>query len=74
GSAGSQSMRKFSCVKLRTRQLKIQNFVKYEKHHVPISAIVFITRDGIKICVSPDQKWVQTAMKKIDQRSTSSRN
>ncbi|NWQ72557.1 XCL1 protein, partial [Neopipo cinnamomea] len=74
GSAGSQSMRKFSCVNLRTRQLNIQNFVKYEKHHIPISAIVFITRNGIRICVSPDQKWVQTAMKKIDQRSASSRS
>ncbi|XP_027487651.1 uncharacterized protein LOC113940704 [Corapipo altera] len=74
GSAGSQSMRKFNCVKLRTKQLNIQNFAKYEKHHMPISAIVFINRNGVRICVSADQKWVQTAMKKIDQRSASSRN
>ncbi|NXM07209.1 XCL1 protein, partial [Tyrannus savana] len=74
GSAGSQSMRKARCVNLRTRQLNIQNLVKYEKHHLPLSAIVFITRNGIRICVSPDQKWVQAAMKKIDQRSASSRN
>ncbi|NXK30464.1 XCL1 protein, partial [Piprites chloris] len=70
GSAGSQSMRKFSCVNLRTRQLNIKNFVKYEKHHIPISAIVFITRDGIKICVSADQKWVQAAMKRIKEKVT----
>ncbi|NXM07376.1 XCL1 protein, partial [Tyrannus savana] len=68
GSAGSQSMRKARCVNLRTRQLNIQNLVKYEKHHLPLSAIVFITRDGIKICVSADQKWVQTAMKKIKEK------
>ncbi|XP_050188596.1 lymphotactin-like [Myiozetetes cayanensis] len=74
GSAGSQSMRKARCVNLRTRKLNIQNLVGYEKHHIPISAIVFITRNGISICVSPDQKWVQAAMKKIDQRSASSRN
>ncbi|NWU88213.1 XCL1 protein, partial [Onychorhynchus coronatus] len=74
GSAGSQSMRKFSCVKLHTKQLSIRNFVKYEKHHIPISAVMFITRNGIKICVSADQKWVQTAMKKIDQSLALSRN
>ncbi|XP_008920800.3 lymphotactin-like [Manacus vitellinus] len=74
GSAGSQSMRKFSCVKLHTKQLNIRNFAKYEKHHMPISAIVFINRNGVRICLSADQKWVQTAMKKIDQRLASSRN
>ncbi|NWT06671.1 XCL1 protein, partial [Mionectes macconnelli] len=73
GTAGSQSMTKFSCVDLRTRRLNIRNLVGYEKRHVPISAIVFITRDGIKICVSANQKWVQTAMKKIKEKLTAKR-
>ncbi|NXW86858.1 XCL1 protein, partial [Alopecoenas beccarii] len=70
GSVGSQSMRKVSCVDLSTRQLNIQNLVSYEKQQVPVEAVMFITRQGIKICVRPHYKWVQTAIKKIDQRRT----
>ncbi|NXS72364.1 XCL1 protein, partial [Pandion haliaetus] len=68
GSIGSQAMRKISCVSLSTQQLNIRNLVSYEKQQVPVNAIMFITTKGIKICVSPDQKWVQAAIKKIDQK------
>ncbi|KAF1407719.1 Lymphotactin, partial [Spheniscus humboldti] len=70
GSIGSQPMRKFSCVSLSTQKLDIRNLVSYEKQQVPVNAIMFITRKGIKICVGPDQKWVRSAMKKIDQKHT----
>ncbi|NXH72328.1 XCL1 protein, partial [Hydrobates tethys] len=70
GSIGSQPMRKLSCVSLSTQQLNIRNLVNYEKQRVPVNAVMFITTKGIKICVSPDQKWVQTAMKIIDQKRT----
>ncbi|XP_009954525.1 PREDICTED: lymphotactin-like [Leptosomus discolor] len=70
GSAGSQPMRKVSCVRLSTQQLNIRNLVSYEKQQVPVDAIMFITTKGIKICVSPNQKWVRTAVKKIDQERT----
>ncbi|NXG92347.1 XCL1 protein, partial [Stercorarius parasiticus] len=70
GSIGSQPMRKYSCVSLSTQQLNIRNLVSYEKQKVPVNAIMFITTKGIKICVSPDQKWVQSAIKKIDQKRT----
>ncbi|NXJ44641.1 XCL1 protein, partial [Spizaetus tyrannus] len=70
GSIGSQPMRKISCVNLSTEQLNIRKLVSYEKQQVPVEAIMFITTKGIKICVSPKQKWVQTAMKKIDQKRT----
>ncbi|KFV81448.1 Lymphotactin, partial [Struthio camelus australis] len=68
GSAGSQPMRKFACVNLSTQRLNIRQLVNYEKQQVPVNAIMFITEKGIKICVHPDQKWVQTAIKKIDQK------
>ncbi|NXR50704.1 XCL1 protein, partial [Hippolais icterina] len=68
GSASSQSMRKFSCVTLSTKQLNIQNLVNYEKQQVPTNAIMFITAKGIRICVSADQRWVQNAVKRIDER------
>ncbi|NXG76507.1 XCL1 protein, partial [Baryphthengus martii] len=70
GSVGSQSMRKFSCVRLRTQQLNIQNLVSYEKQQAPLRAIMFINKNGIRICVSPDQRWVQAAITKIDQKRT----
>ncbi|NXP24358.1 XCL1 protein, partial [Scytalopus superciliaris] len=67
GSAGSQSMRRFSCVDLSTRQLNIQNLVSYEKHD-RANAVMFITKRGIKICVSANQKWVQNAMKIMEEK------
>lgn len=70
GSVGSQPMRKFRCVSLSTQQLNIRNLDSYEKQQVPVNAIMFITSKGIKICVSPNQKWVQAAIKKIDQKRT----
>ncbi|NXM19870.1 XCL1 protein, partial [Ploceus nigricollis] len=68
GSAGSESMRKFRCVNLSTRQLNIRNLVNYEKQQMPTDAIMFVTAGGIKICVSPNQNWVQAAIKRIDER------
>ncbi|XP_075583822.1 lymphotactin-like [Pelecanus crispus] len=70
GSIGSQSMQKYHCVNLSTRQLNIQTLVNYEKQQSPVNAIMFITTKGIKICVSPNQKWVKAAMKKIDEKRT----
>ncbi|NXQ59807.1 XCL1 protein, partial [Anthoscopus minutus] len=68
GSASSQSMRKLSCVDLSTKRLNIRNLVSYEKQQVPTNAIMFITTEGIKICVSPNQRWVQVAIKRINER------
>ncbi|NXS82753.1 XCL1 protein, partial [Erpornis zantholeuca] len=68
GSASSQSMRKYSCVTLSPRQLNVRNLVSYEKQQVPVDAIMFITAKGIRICVRANQQWVQTAIKKIDEK------
>ncbi|NWV07739.1 XCL1 protein, partial [Ptilonorhynchus violaceus] len=68
GTASSASMRKFSCVTLSTKQVNIRTLVSYERWQVPTDAVMFITAKGIRICVSPDQKWVRAAMKKIDER------
>ncbi|NXK02592.1 XCL1 protein, partial [Herpetotheres cachinnans] len=70
GSIGSQPMRKFSCVRLSTKQLNIRNLVSYEKQQVPVDAIMFITTKGIKICVNPNHKQVQAAINKINQKRT----
>ncbi|NWR85971.1 XCL1 protein, partial [Furnarius figulus] len=69
GSGASQSMRRFSCVNLSTRQLSIRNLVGYEKH-AQSNAIMFITKRGIRICVSAEEKWVQAAMKSMKEKRT----
>ncbi|NXC47132.1 XCL1 protein, partial [Penelope pileata] len=71
GSIGSQSMRKLSCVTLSTQKVDIRNLVNYEKQQTPVEAVMFITAKGIKICVHPDQRWVQTAIRRIDARRSS---
>ncbi|NWV50599.1 XCL1 protein, partial [Daphoenositta chrysoptera] len=68
GSASSASNCKYSSVTLSPRQLNVRNLVSYEKQKIPTDAIMFITAKGIRICVTPDQKWVQAAIKKIDER------
>ncbi|NXU48075.1 XCL1 protein, partial [Turnix velox] len=68
GSVGSQSMPKYTCVSLSTHQVNIRNLVSYQRQKVPVNAVMFITARGIKFCVSPDQKWAQAAMKRIDER------
>ncbi|NXD47092.1 XCL1 protein, partial [Copsychus sechellarum] len=73
GNTSGQVMRKFRCVTLSTKQLNIQNLINYERQQVPIDAIMFITARGIKICVSPDQKWVQNAIKRIDEKRAAKR-
>ncbi|XP_068887661.1 lymphotactin-like [Aphelocoma coerulescens] len=73
GSASSQSMRKYSCATLSPRQLNIRNLVSYEKQQVPIDAIMFITAKGIRICVGANQTWVQTAIRRIDERRAAKR-
>ncbi|NWW10617.1 XCL1 protein, partial [Oreocharis arfaki] len=73
GNASSASMRKYSCVTLSSKQLNIRNLMSYEKQQVPSDAIMFITAKGIRICVRPDQKWVQAAVKKIDERRAAKR-
>ncbi|XP_038005020.1 lymphotactin-like [Motacilla alba alba] len=73
GSVSSQPMRKFRCVTLSTKQLNIRNLVSYEKQQVPTDAIMFINAGGIRICVSANQKWVQAAIKRIDESRAAKR-
>ncbi|XP_010718212.1 lymphotactin-like [Meleagris gallopavo] len=73
GSIASQSMRKLSCVNLSTQKVDIRSIVNYEKQEVPVEAVMFITTNGIRICVHPGKKWVQSAIKRIDRRRTTRR-
>ncbi|NXN19991.1 XCL1 protein, partial [Indicator maculatus] len=67
GSVGSQSMRRYNCVHLSPRKLNIKNLVSYEKIQGPVEAILFINKKGVKICVKPDHRQAQLAMKSVDE-------
>ncbi|XP_065253672.1 cytokine SCM-1 beta-like [Emys orbicularis] len=66
GSVASQIAPRSACVDLSTQQLDIRRLAKYETQHIPVKAVMFITKRGIKICVQPDLKWVQDAIKFLD--------
>ncbi|XP_009636842.2 cytokine SCM-1 beta-like [Egretta garzetta] len=70
GSIGSQRMHKLRCVILPTQQVNIQKLVGYERQQGPVNAVMFMTIKGFKFCVNADQKWVQDAIRKIDQKRT----
>ncbi|XP_032646919.1 monocyte chemotactic protein 1B-like [Chelonoidis abingdonii] len=66
GSVASQIVPRSSCIDLSAKQLDIRSLAKYEMQNIPVKAVMFITRRGIKICVQPDLKWVQDAIKFLD--------
>nr|XP_006112324.1 cytokine SCM-1 beta [Pelodiscus sinensis] len=68
GSVASQIAPRSSCIDLSTQQLDIRGLDRYEKHNVPVKAVMFITKEGIKICVQPDLKWVKDAIRHLDKR------
>uniref|UniRef100_A0A7M4E858 Chemokine interleukin-8-like domain-containing protein n=1 Tax=Crocodylus porosus TaxID=8502 RepID=A0A7M4E858_CROPO len=68
GSVGSQIIRRSSCINLSTKELDIRGLANYENQNIPVKAVMFITKGGIKICVEPELKWVKQAIKYLDQR------
>ncbi|XP_074839646.1 monocyte chemotactic protein 1B-like [Carettochelys insculpta] len=68
GSIASQITSRSSCIDLATQKLDIRSLASYERQHIPVKAVMFITKNGIKICVEPDLKWVQEAIRHLDRR------
>ncbi|XP_067402481.1 monocyte chemotactic protein 1B-like [Emydura macquarii macquarii] len=68
GSAASQIVPRSSCIDLATQKLDIRRLATYETQNIPVKAVMFITKQGIKICVQPDLTWVQDAIKFLDKK------
>uniref|UniRef100_A0A8C3SSP6 Chemokine interleukin-8-like domain-containing protein n=1 Tax=Chelydra serpentina TaxID=8475 RepID=A0A8C3SSP6_CHESE len=65
----SQITPRSSCVDLSTKQLEIRHLKNINDSLAFLFfPCRFITKDGIKICVQPDLKWVQNAIKFLDKR------
>uniref|UniRef100_A0A8C8VF10 Chemokine interleukin-8-like domain-containing protein n=1 Tax=Pelusios castaneus TaxID=367368 RepID=A0A8C8VF10_9SAUR len=69
GSVASQIVSRRTCIDLSTKELDVRGLASYEHQHIPVRAVMFITKQGIKICVQPDLKWVQEAIKDLERKA-----
>ncbi|KAJ7320311.1 hypothetical protein JRQ81_019822 [Phrynocephalus forsythii] len=61
-------MARSNCVNLRQTEINIKRIAGYEKQIRPVQAVIFITKDGVKVCVPHNLPWVQRNMEMLDQK------
>ncbi|XP_032473053.1 eotaxin-like [Phocoena sinus] len=60
------------CFNVARRKIPIQRLQSYRRitnSRCPQKAVIFSTKQDKKICVAPQEKWVQDAMKYLDQKA-----
>ncbi|XP_058903892.1 eotaxin-like [Kogia breviceps] len=60
------------CFNMARRKISIQRLQSYRRitgSKCPQKAVIFSTKHDKKICVDPQKKWVQDAIKYLDQKS-----
>ncbi|KAM9043669.1 eotaxin-like [Megaptera novaeangliae] len=60
------------CFNVARRKISFQRLQSYRRitdSKCPQRAVIFSTKQAKKFCVDPQEKWVQDAMKYLDQKS-----
>eukprot|EP00069_Balaena_mysticetus_P001123 bmy_15033T0 len=68
---GSASVPTVCCFNVARRKISFQRLQSYRRitdSKCPQRAVIFSTKQAKKFCVDPQEKWVQDAMKYLDQK------
>ncbi|XP_066445362.1 lymphotactin-like [Eleutherodactylus coqui] len=57
------------CVKVDTKKANMKILQSYIIKTIPIDAVLFIAKNGIKICADPKESWVKDAIIELDKRA-----
>ncbi|XP_019485585.1 PREDICTED: C-C motif chemokine 8 [Hipposideros armiger] len=59
----------FGVVNKKVHVQKLKSYTRVTNTQCPQEAVIFVTKLGKDICADPKQKWVQSSMKHLDQKS-----
>ncbi|KAJ7416462.1 C-C motif chemokine 3-like 1 [Willisornis vidua] len=57
-----------SCTSFATRPLPLRLVKTYTNSTCSPPAVIFITFKGMRVCASPEEKWVQDRMKQLENK------
>ncbi|XP_027724175.1 lymphotactin-like isoform X1 [Vombatus ursinus] len=66
---GSEVIKKSFCVSW-SQPLQSKRVKSYAIDEGPMTAVIFITCKGFKICADPEANWVKNVMNSVDRRTT----
>ncbi|KAF6298213.1 C-C motif chemokine ligand 8 [Rhinolophus ferrumequinum] len=59
----------FTVVNQKVHIQKLKSYTRVTNTRCPQEAVIFVTKLDRQICADPRQKWVQSSMKHLDQKS-----
>ncbi|XP_053165971.1 lymphotactin-like [Hemicordylus capensis] len=68
GSVGYQIRPDSSCIDLASKVINIRTISHYEQQERPLKAVIFVIKNGVRICVPHDLPWVQSHIQKLNKK------
>ncbi|XP_040283542.1 lymphotactin-like [Bufo bufo] len=59
----------YPCLEVQTRKVNIKILQSYTIKTIPINAVLFFAKNGVKICADPNQAWVKKAINTLDKQA-----